>query len=69
MLCCSYLHKLKELSHLYSDNDVAYSIGNKRARCRSLVERLPMLRWVVGSIPHGGRIDLFLVPANALQRV
>ena len=24
-----------------------------------------MLRWVVGSIVHGGPIELFLVPANA----
>ena len=28
-----------------------------------------MVRWVVGSIPHGGLIELFLVPASALQLV
>ena len=24
-----------------------------------------MVRWVVGSIPHGGPIELFIVPASA----
>ena len=26
-----------------------------------------MVRWVVGSIPHGGPIELFLVPAKVLH--
>ena len=26
-----------------------------------------MVQWVVGSIPHGGPIDLFLGPASAPQ--
>ena len=26
-----------------------------------------MVQWVVGSIPHGGPIELFLVPASAPQ--
>ena len=28
-----------------------------------------MVRWVVGSIPHGGHIELFLVPASAPRLV
>ena len=28
-----------------------------------------MVRWVVGSIPHGGPIELFLVPASTPQLV
>ena len=31
----------------------------------SVVERPLMVRFVVGLIPHGGAIQLFLVPANA----
>ena len=30
-----------------------------------LVERPLMVRWVVGSIPHGGPIELFFAPASA----
>ena len=32
-------------------------------RYSSVVERLLIVRWVVGSIPHGGLVELFLVPA------
>ena len=35
------------------------------ARCSSVVERLFMVRWVIGSIPHSGPIELFHVPASA----
>ena len=31
---------------------------------QTVVERPLMVQWVVGSIPHGGLIKLFLVPAN-----
>ena len=31
----------------------------------SLVEPLLMMQWADGSIPHGGPIGLFLIPANA----
>ena len=34
------------------------------AKCSSMVERLLMVLWVVGLIPHGGPIEL--VPANAI---
>ena len=34
-----------------------------------MVERLPMLPLVVGSISHGGRIELFLVLASIPQPV
>ena len=33
------------------------------------VERLLMVRWVVGSIPHGGSIQQFLAPASASRLV
>ena len=33
------------------------------ARCSSVVERPLMVRWVVRSIPHGERIEIFLVEA------
>ena len=36
---------------------------------RLIVERLFMVRWVVGSIRHGGPIELFLVPARAPRLV
>ena len=35
----------------------------------SEVERLLMVRWIVGSILHGGPIELFLIPASAPQLV
>ena len=28
-----------------------------------------MVQWVIGSIPHGGPIELFLIPASAPQLV
>ena len=39
------------------------------ARCSSVVERPLMMRWVVGSILHGGSIDLFLVPPSVPRLV
>ena len=30
----------------------------------NVVEHLLMVKWVVGSILHGGPIELFLVPAS-----
>ena len=35
----------------------------------SLYERSLMVQWVVGSIIHGGSIELFLIPASAPQLV
>ena len=34
-----------------------------------MVERPTMAPWVVGSIPHGGLAELFLVPASVAQPV
>ena len=34
-----------------------------------VVERLLMVRWVIGSILHGGPIELFLIPVSAPQLV
>ena len=39
------------------------------ARCSSLVECLFMVWWVVGSIPHGGPIDLFLMATSVPRLV
>ena len=41
----------------------------KGARCSSVIERSLLVRWVIGSILHGGPIELFLVPASALRLV
>ena len=34
-----------------------------------MVERPLMVQWVVGSIPHGGPTEQFLIPASAPQMV
>ena len=39
--------------------------GAVAARCSSAAERSLMVRWVVGSIPHGAPKELFLVPTTA----
>ena len=31
-----------------------------------MVERPLMVRWVVGSIPHGGPAEIFLVPVSGI---
>ena len=36
-----------------------------KARQSFAVEHLPVVQWVVGLIPHGGPIELFLFPASA----
>ena len=38
-----------------------------KVRCSSMVERPLKVRWVVGSIPHGGSSELFLVSSSVLQ--
>ena len=35
----------------------------------TMVEHPLMVRWVIGLIPHGGPIELFLVPASAPKLV
>ena len=42
---------------------------NTGAGRNSEVERSLMVRWVVGSILHGGPIELLLVPASVPQLV
>ena len=37
--------------------------------CIDAVERPLVVRWIVGSIPHGGPIKLFLVAASAQRLV
>ena len=39
------------------------------ARCSSVVECPRMVRRVVGPIPHGGPIEVFLVPSSDPQQV
>ena len=46
--------------------DLTYSASSSVERCKSVVERLIMLHWVVGSTLHDGTIELFLVSASAL---
>ena len=55
--CCSiYLIEIQEMT------DFVFNMG---AICCSTVEHLLM----TGSIPHGGPIELFLVPASVPQLV
>ena len=55
--CCSiYLIEIQEMTDF---------VFNTAARCRSAVEHL----LTVGSIPHGGPTEPFIVPANAPQLV
>ena len=42
---------------------------HRRAGRSSEVERSLMVRWVIGSILHGGPIELFLIPASAPRLV
>ena len=46
-----------------------FGTRSNNARCSSVVERLFMVRLVVGSVPHGGPIELFLVPSIAARLV
>ena len=39
---------------------IKYAIG-----CSSVVECALIMQWIVGSIPHGGPIELILIPASA----
>ena len=34
-----------------------------------MVVHLLTMRWVIGTIPHGGHIELFLIPSGAPQLV
>ena len=38
-------------------------------KCSCMVECLPMVGWVFGSIPHDGPTELFLIPASTSQLV
>ena len=40
----------------------SWTILSEGARCSSVVEHLLMVRLVVGSITHGGSIELLLIP-------
>ena len=39
----------------------------RKERLTSMVEHLLMVRWVIGSIPHGGPVQLFPIPASAAR--
>ena len=60
---CSY--KIPSATNQNCRQQVSY-LG---ARCSSVVERPLMVQWVIGSIPHGGLIELFLVPVSAQRLV
>ena len=59
--------------HLYLTTHSTHFIYGHMALVKagrsSDVERSLMVRWVIGSIPHGGLIQLFLVPASAPRLV
>ena len=38
-------------------------------RCSSMIEHQLMMQWVIGSIPHGEPVELYLIPAYAPQVV
>ena len=54
---------------MYSVVKCLYLVFFVRARCRSVVEHLLMVRWVIGLIPHGGPTELFLFPADVTKTV
>ena len=48
------------------------SMGPSRLRglrCSSVIKLPLLVQWVIGSIPNGGLIELFFIPANAPQLV
>ena len=49
--------------------DVHTHIGNVERDVALWYERSLMVQWVSGSILHGGPIELFLIPASALQLI
>ena len=61
----SFLTRLDPRLTLYQ----AGTLPQEKVGRSSLVERLLMVRWVVGWIPHGGPIELFLISASAPQLI
>ena len=56
----------------YSTNMTAHTtafVMKQGARCSFVVEHPLEVQWVVGSILHGGPIELFLVPASVPRLV
>ena len=50
---------------LLNERNVLFNDARNTFCCSSLVDRPLMVQWYVGSNLHGGRIELFLVPASA----
>ena len=51
-----------------SEAEFCFHLGNSgqvRVRYSSVVEPPLVMQWAIGSIPHGGLTELFLVPASA----
>ena len=61
--------KLKQLTSEDVGNFGKYQNIVSRPRYSSMVERPLMVHWVVGLIPHGGPIELFLALASAPRLV
>ena len=59
------LPQLHRLLFLISRKGSFICTMSQEARSNSVVEHPIMVRWVVGSIPHGQLIELFLVSASA----
>ena len=58
-----------DVNFSYAESSIIFrfriqTYSEKGARCSSVVRAFLMVRWVVGSILHGGPIELFLVPAS-----
>ena len=51
-------------AHRHVHRAVMLGSQSMGTRGSSVVERPLMVSWVVGTIPHGGHIEIFLVPAS-----
>ena len=68
------VHKINDILPVWNKVHTVVSLAlafknMHRARCSSIVEHPLRVRWVIGSIPHGGPIELFPVPASVPQLV
>ena len=55
--------------HFIEKHNMNLYVHFQGTRCSSVAEHPLLVQWVVGSIPHGGPIELFFVPASAPQLV
>ena len=68
----SFIHSFHSFIHAFIlsfIHSLIHLFIHLRVRSTSVVECLLMVRWIVRSIPHGGPIELFLIPASASELV